>query len=294
LNAAGRLGQAQLGVELLTTDSPDRAQSLAEYIHELNGSRDSLERSVYLAAHKQAKEQFDPEADPALVLSGVGWHPGVIGIVAGRLAEKYHRPVVIISWDQVGVRPGAGSARSVGCVNLHEALAACGEHLIAFGGHAMAAGLKIQEAKLDAFRAVFCEYVASEMSQDERVPEIHIDAEATLRQLTLNTVDQIEQLAPFGYGNPRPILCASGVTLSEPPRRMGSSERHLSVRICQHGARMRAVAFGQGEAAEELAQLGGPLDIAFRPVINEFNGCRRVEMHLVDWRLSEIATAVTR
>jgi single-stranded-DNA-specific exonuclease len=287
LNAAGRLGQAQLGVELLTTESPDRAQSLAEYIHELNGSRDSLERSVYLAAHKQAKEQFDLDADPALVLDGVGWHPGVIGIVAGRLAEKYHRPVVIISWDQVGVRPGSGSARSVGCVDLHQALAACSEHLVSHGGHAMAAGLKIQEARLDAFRAAFCEYVASEMSPDDRVPEIHIDAEALLSQLTLSTLDQIEQLAPFGNGNPRPILCASGVTLSEPPRRMGSNERHLSVRVCQHGAKLRAVAFGQGEAADELAHLDRPLDIAFRPVINEFNGCRRVEMHLVDWRLSE-------
>ena len=294
LNAAGRLGQAQLGVELITTQAPDRAQSLAEYIHELNGTRDTLERSVYLAANKQTKEQFDPDGDPALVLAGVGWHPGVIGIVAGRLAEKYHRPVVVISWDQIGAKPGVGSARSACGVNLHEALAVCGEHLLSHGGHAQAAGLKIQEPKLTAFRSEFCEHVAGQTSEKDRIPEVRIDAEAPLSQLTLNTVQQIEQLAPFGCGNPRPILCASGVSLAGPPRRMGSSERHLSLKLRQHGVSLRAVAFGRGEDADELAKIDGPLDIAFRPVINEFRGRRSVEMHLVDWRVAETPAEVAR
>jgi single-stranded-DNA-specific exonuclease len=288
LNAAGRLGQALLGVELITTESASRADSLADYIHELNGSRETLERSVLLAANKQIKEQFDPEADSALVLAGVAWHRGVIGIVAGRLAEKYHRPVVIISWDQVGARPGTGSARTAGRLDLHRALAACGRHLISHGGHEAAAGLKIEESKLEAFRADFCEYVASEVSQEDRIAEVHIDAEATLGQLTLKTVEQMEKLAPFGNSNPRPVLCASGVTLADAPRRMGSGERHLSVRVRQHGVTVRGVAFGQGEAADDLARLQSPLDLAFRPVINDFNGRRSVEMHLVDWRSSNI------
>ncbi|NLF72504.1 MAG: single-stranded-DNA-specific exonuclease RecJ [Candidatus Anammoximicrobium sp.] len=288
LNAAGRLGQASLGVELITTESAERALRLAEYIHELNKSRDTLERSVYLAAHKQLKEQFDPETEAALVLAGVDWHPGVIGIVAGRLAEKYHRPVVMISWDHLGIKPGIGSARSVGRLNLHQALAACSQHLLSHGGHAAAAGLKIEESKLDAFRADFCEYVSGEMSQEDRVAEVQIDAEATLGQLTLKTVEQIEQLAPFGHSNPRPILCASGVTLAGSPRRMGNGERHLAVRVRQHGVTVRGVAFGRGEVAEELASLAAPLDVAFRPVINEFNGRRSVEMHLVDWRVSRL------
>jgi single-stranded-DNA-specific exonuclease len=247
-----------------------------------------------LAANKQVKEQFDPEAEPALVLAGVAWHPGVIGIVAGRLAEKYHRPVVIISWDQVGAKPGVGSARSVGRFNLHQALAACGRHLISHGGHAAAAGLKIEESKLEAFRADFCEHVAGEMSQEDRIAEVQIDAEATLSQLTLKTLEQIEKLAPFGNANPRPVLCASGVTLADAPRRMGNGERHLSVRVRQHGVTVRGVAFGQGEAADELARMEAPLDLAFRPVINEFNGRRNVEMHLVDWRSSKIAALAGR
>jgi single-stranded-DNA-specific exonuclease len=281
LNAAGRLGQAQLGVELLTTQSEQRARTLAEYIHQLNGSRESLERSIYLAANKQAKLAQD---DPALVLAGTGWHPGVIGIVAGRLAEKYYRPVIIISLDQVGVKPGIGSARSACGLNLHAALHACGEHLLAYGGHAAAAGLKVEESKIDRFRADFCEYAASEIAEEDRVAEIRIDAEAPLSQLTLRTVQQIEQLAPFGTGNPRPVLSASDVRLAEAPRRMGGGERHLSVKLNQHGVVLRAVAFGHADWADELVETNGPIEIAYRPVINDFRGRRSVELHLVDWR----------
>lgn len=286
LNAAGRLGQAQLGVELLTTESAERASALAEYIHELNSSRDSLERSIYLAAAKQIKEDFDAEHDSALVLAGRGWHPGVIGIVAGRLAEKYHRPVVILALDQLGLKPASGSARSAGRFNLHAALTACADELISHGGHAAAAGLKVEESRVAAFRAVFCEYAASEIAPVDREAELQIDAEAPLSQLTLATVRHIEQLAPFGHGNPRPVMCATGVTLAEPPKKMGGGERHLSLRVRQHGTTMRCVGFGHGDAADELSRIGGPLDLAYRPVINDYQGRQNVELHLVDWRVS--------
>lgn len=287
LNAAGRLGQAQLGVELLTTDSRERATALAEYIHELNKSRDTLERSIYLAAMKQAKEEFDPQNDAALVLAGQGWHAGVIGIVAGRLAEKFNLPVVIIALDKTGVKPGTGSARSASGFNLHQGLAQCSEQLLKHGGHAAAAGLKIEESKVDQFRAEFCEYVAGEISTEARVAEVKIDAEAPLSQLTVRTVDQIEQLSPFGQSNPRPILCTSGVELVGPPKKMGGGERHLSMRLQQNGIKLRAIAFGQAEWSEPLQESEGPIDIAFRPVINEFRGFRNVELHLVDWRASK-------
>lgn len=289
LNAAGRFGQAQLGVELLTTDSPKRAQELAEYIHELNSSRDSLERSILLAAGKQIKDELHAEDEPALVLAGRGWHPGMIGLVAGRLAEKYHRPVVMIALDQHGVKPGTGSARSCNGFNLHAALAACSEHLIGFGGHAAAAGLKIDESRVEAFRQAFCEVVSLETEGGLPQAELRIDAEGPFSQLTAQTVRQIETLAPFGCGNPRPVLCATGVKLAEPPRRIGGGERHLSLKLSQHRVTMRGVGFGFGEAAEELAGLDAPLDVAYRPVINEFQGRSRVEVQLVDWRVSELA-----
>ena len=284
LNAAGRLGQARLGVELLTTANQDRAAELAQYIHQLNESRQTLERSVYLAANKQAQEQFDPANDAALVLAGRGWHPGVIGIVAGRLAEKFHRPVVLLSLDEVGGRPAQGSARSVPGFNLYDGLTSCAHHFESFGGHAAAAGLKIEEEKIDAFRADFCEYAGTAIQQAERIAELWIDAEAPLSAFNAKVVEQLERLSPFGQGNPRPLLCASDVVLEEPPRRIGGGGRHLSLRVAQHGAKMRAVYFGGGDDEEKLAAHQGPIAIAFRPVINEFNGRRSVELQLSDWR----------
>ena len=284
LNASGRLGQAQLAVELLTTQSEERAQSLAEYIEELNSSRQSLERSILLAANKQVKNQFDPIGDAALVLADRGWHAGVIGIIAGRLAEKYHRPVVMISIDELGIKPASGSARSVPGFDLCQALTHCSEHLLSHGGHAAAAGLKIAPERIDAFREDFCEYVAAEITSDNQVADLWIDAEAPLSAFTLSSVGQIEQLAPFGQGNGRPMLCATGVDLAEAPKRIGGGGRHLALKLSQHGTKMRAVAFGGGDWADEMSAVGKPLSIAFRPYINEFRGRRNVELQLADWR----------
>ena len=284
LNAAGRMGQARLAVELLMTDRADRAEELAQYLDQLNVKRQTLERSIYLSANKQAKNDFDPEEDPALVLADHDWHPGVIGIVAGRLAEKYHRPVILIAWDKLGVKPGTGSARSIPGFNLHAALEACDEHLEGHGGHAAAAGLTIKPENLDAFRADFCERADTEISDRQRTAELSIDAEAPLSAFTLKVADQIEQLSPFGQSNARPLLCTGGVTLAEPPKPLGSSGRHLALRLSQYEVTLRAVAFGGGDWADELAATAGTIDVAFRPVINSFRGRRSVELHLVDWR----------
>jgi single-stranded-DNA-specific exonuclease len=286
LNASGRLGQAQLAVELLTTDRPDRARELAQYLNGLNESRQTLERSAYQSAHKQSKERFDPEHDTALVLADRDWHPGVIGIVAGRLAEKYHLPVVLVAWDRLGIKPGVGSARSIPGFDLHQALRACRDHLVSHGGHAAAAGLKIHEQQIDAFRCAFCEYAGVHITEEERVAEISIDAEAPLSAFTLKVASQLERLAPFGQHNDRPLLCATRVRLAGPPKQIGNGGRHLSVELSQHDLKMRAIAFGGGEWADELSRLDGPVDVAFRPIINTFRGRRSVELQLVDWRAS--------
>lgn len=284
LNAAGRLGQAELGVELLTTDDPARAAELAAYVDELNETRKTIERSVLLAARKQAKDRFNPETDPALVLASPEWHPGVIGIVAGKLADQYGKPVVIVALDKLGVKPGTGSGRSVPGFDLHAAFAAADEHLVSHGGHAAAAGLKIAESRLEAFRINFCEAAAKQLGEDGALVELAIDGEAPLASLTQQTVSQIERLGPFGHGNLRPTLCATGVRLVGPPRRMGGAGRHLSVDLEQAGVKIRAVAFGAGDREEELLRLDGPIEVAFRPVINTFRGYRSVEMHLTDWK----------
>ena len=285
LNAAGRLGQAPLGVELLVTEDKQRAQELADYLDNLNEDRKKIERSINLAAVKQIKEKYDAENDPAFVLAGHGWNAGVIGVVSGRLAEKYGRPVILIALDQMGVKPGIGSARNGGIGNLHETLKHCTEHLIKHGGHAAAAGLTIDENQVDAFRSAFCEYFQESISEEDRMVEVVIDAEALLSQLTPQTIYQMQQLGPFGEGNPAPLLCASNVdVVTGSAKRMGGGELHLSVKVSQYGKTLRAVAFGQGDWAEELDQVEGPIDVVFKPVINEFRGQRNVELHLEDWK----------
>ncbi len=186
------------------------------------------------------------------------------------------------------MRPGIGSARSVPGFNLHAALGKCAELLVSHGGHWMAAGLKIEDDKIAAFRAAFCELAAAETGPRHGT-DLRIDAEAPLSAFTLQAVHQIERLAPFGAHNDRPLLCASGTTLVGPPKPIGGGGRHLAMKLAQHGVVFRAIAFGGGEWAEQLAALRDPIDVAFRPVVNTYQGRHNVELHLVDWRISRSA-----
>lgn len=286
LNAAGRMGEAMLGVELLATDDPERARLLAEHLNNQNEKRDSVERGIYQMALARLKELGDPHAAPALVIDGEGWHPGVIGLVAGRLAEKYHRPTIVISIDPNGLRPAIGSARAACGLELHKALAQCERWLLAHGGHAAAAGLKIDPRSIPAFRQAFCDIAAAWIAPEDRVSELRIDAEAPLCQLSEQTVQQIEQLAPFGEGNPRPVLCTIDVHLNSSPKLLGSSGRHFAVELRQHQQAVRAVAFSQPHWVELLMRQQGPIDVAYSPVLNRFAGKCSVEMQLIDWRPS--------
>lgn len=287
LNAAGRLGQAQLGVELLVCEDPDRARSLAEYLGELNRNRDSLDRRIFKEAKEQVDSRHDPDSEPALVLDHSDWHLGVIGIAAGRIAEFYHRPSILISTDPVGARSGIGSGRSACGVDLYDAVAGCAEHLERFGGHSAAIGLTIAPDRIDAFREDFCARVADQVSVEELVPELEIDAETLISQMTLPTLYELEKLAPFGEENPRPMLCATGVRLAAPPATMGADGRHISLQLTQHNSRIRAVGFGKSDWLKEIQPADGVYDFVFRPVVNEFRGRRNVELHLVDYRPSE-------
>jgi single-stranded-DNA-specific exonuclease len=156
--------------------------------------------------------------------------------------------------------------------------------LLSHGGHAMAAGLKIDPDRVTAFRASFCEHTATALAAVERTDELRIDAEVPFSGLSLEALTQLEHLAPFGQGNPRPMLCTSGVMLVEPPRRIGAGQRHLSLKLAQHGMTLRGVAFGAADWDTQLNEASGSISVAFRPVINDFRGRRTVELQLCDWR----------
>lgn len=286
LNAAGRLAQAQLGVELLICQDESRAQELAEYIDSLNKDRKSLEIQIQRSAEKLIEDHFDPEQESALVLANHDWHLGVIGIVAGRIAEKYQRPTVLISLDRNGDRSGVGSCRTSCGVDLYQALSGCRDHLVKFGGHSGAAGISIDEANVDAFREDFCQQVVEQVGMEELYQDLDVDAEALVGHLTIGMMNELQKLAPFGHENPEPVLAVSGVLLKE-VRTMGTEDQHLSLRMEQHGNLMRAVAFGKGDWAKDLVVDGEQeYDFVFKPVINDFRGQYNVEMHLIDYRKS--------
>ncbi|MFN0050844.1 MAG: single-stranded-DNA-specific exonuclease RecJ [Planctomycetales bacterium] len=282
INAAGRLGQARLAVELLTTDNVERAETLATYLEEQNKARQTVDKRIF----KQARELLESHPDwlrqPALVLDSGDWHAGVIGIVAGRIAEHFQKPSIMIAVNHQE-QSGQGSARSFAGFDLHAGLTACGEHLLTFGGHQAAAGLRIAADRIAPFREAFCRYVAEHHTVTAADLELAVDAEVRLADLTLRAVTELDRLGPFGRDNPRPVLASSRVELVEPPRKMGEGERHLSLRVRHYGKVLRAVAFGKGEWAEPIAAVGGPISISFAPTINRFRGQENVELRLLDW-----------
>jgi single-stranded-DNA-specific exonuclease len=283
INAAGRLGQARLAVELLTTDNAARAEALAEYLDQLNNNRRTVERRMLKQAKEIVAANPEWERHGALVIANDEWHAGVIGIVANRVAEHYQKPTVLIALETQTLI-GQGSGRTYGGFDLHSALAACASHLIAFGGHQAAAGMKIASEGIDAFREDFCRCVAAIRSDGAAISDaLDIDAEVRLADVTHRAVHELNKLGPFGEQNRKPVFAATRVELVEPPRKMGEGERHLSLRVKQYGTVLRAVAFGRGEWADEIAAVRGPLAISFAPGINHFRGQENVELQLVDW-----------
>jgi single-stranded-DNA-specific exonuclease len=283
LNAAGRLGQARLAVELLTTEDREKAIQLANYIDHLNKERQSLERKMF----KQAKEMVEGHPDwvdhAALILPSSDWHPGVMGIVANRIAEHFEKPTIVIATnDADGL--GAGSGRSFGGFDLHGALCECSQHLLSFGGHRFAAGLKIATSQVDAFREAFVAVAAAHRDTLTEEPHLFIDAEVQLADLTPKAVRELDCLGPYGSEHPRPLFAASGLELVEPPQKMGNGERHLALKVRQGSKVLRAVAFGRAEWAAEIESQPGGLALCFAPQLNNFRGYESVELRLVDWR----------
>lgn len=291
INAAGRLGQARLAVELLTTDNAERAVALAKYLDELNKNRQTVERRMFKQAKELVEEHATWQSEAALVLAHPDWHPGVIGIVASRVAEHFHKPAILIALDD---RPGgaSGSGRSLHGFDLHAALTECRTRLVTCGGHHAAAGLKILPTEIDAFREEFVATVVRNQSTLTMAgPILEIDAEVRLADITRAAVQQLEQLGPFGAANKRPVFVVTGVELAGAPRRMGEGERHLSLMVKQYGAALRGVAFGKGDWADEMTQVNGPLALCLQPVINRFRGEEKVEFHLLDWKADTLGTS---
>ena len=239
LNAAGRLYRADAGLELLLTEDPERARAVALELDANNTERRDVETRIRFEAEAQVAKQGAAAA--AYVLASEGWHAGVIGIVAARIAERHHRPCVLIALDG---EEGTGSGRSIPRFDLLGGLHAASETLTRYGGHRAAAGLTIARADVPAFREAFAAHAASVLAPEDLRPEVRVDAVAPGNALTLSLAEELEQLAPFGQGNPAVSLLVPAALLDD-PRPMGEG-RHVAFTLAAGGARSRCVLFGAG------------------------------------------------
>ena len=279
INAAGRMGHARLAVELLTRADVDRAREITLYLEEHNRSRQATERRIVKQAVAMIEQgNLASDARRAIVLASEGWHAGVIGIAAARIVDQYNRPTVMIA---LADDEGQGSARSVRHFDLATALRACQDDLLAHGGHAMAAGLHIAADRVSSFTERFVALANNQLTGDDLVPKLRLDAEVTLGALTLPTTEAIQEIGPFGVGNPRPRLATEWIELAGEPRCVGRSQGHLKASFAQGGTRINAIGFGLASMIEDLKQ-HRRCRVAFEPIINEYNGQRNVEMQMLD------------
>jgi single-stranded-DNA-specific exonuclease len=273
LNAAGRMDQPEQALATLMTGCSNEALDLADELENFNRNRQKLEQAIFAEAMAMLKESTN---DPVIVVGSRAWHAGVVGIVASRLMRMYHKPVFVISIDENGI--GKGSGRSISGISLVEAIGSCREHLIAGGGHHMAAGLSIHEDSIDAFRESFVKFVNETCGEKDLAAKVHVDAEVELGELSLDFLASYELLQPFGSSNPQPIFLARNVWLTEPPRRLKNN--HLRLFLRQGYDERDAIFFGGG--ANELPD--PPWDIAFTVDRNVFRGRVSVQISIQNVR----------
>jgi single-stranded-DNA-specific exonuclease len=291
LNAAGRMGHARLAVELLTSDSHSRSMQIAEYLKEQNDQRQKCERKILKEACEIMVQQNMNHPDrKSIVLAGENWHVGVIGIVASRIVDKYHRPTILLglpsgkennSTENSEKIFAQGSARSIPGFCMISGLKACSQLLNTFGGHKMAAGITIEPSKIEQFIEEFEAYAKENLNENDIVSKLEIEAVVPLSKFRMETVKELQLLGPFGEGNPEPVFATKGVRLASPPKRVGTNGDHLQLVITDNTATLRGIGFRFGKYEKKLLEHEF-FDVAYQPQINNFNGNSTVEFNLVD------------
>lgn len=277
LNAAGRVGHAMRGVELLMAPDESVANPIARELEELNARRQELDRATLVQARDMAMA-LDLENTFGIVLAAEGWHPGVIGIVASRIVEEFGRPTILIALEGAD---GKGSGRSISPFDLHHGISQCRELLQRFGGHRSAAGLSIARDRVAEFAARFNEVARATLTPEDLVPELRADLEVDLREVDDNLEVLLRYVEPCGIGNPSPVLVARGVRVVSAPRAIGKDG--VRVRLAQNGTELTALAWGMAHRMAELS-VGSTIDVAFRLERDEWNGESQLQARLADFR----------
>ncbi len=281
LNAAGRLDSAEASLRLLLSDKTEESFEIAEQLDRANRDRRDVEARIVEEAMADVESWYDPETHFGIVVAREGWHPGVIGIVASRLCARYYRPVVVIAMDEEGI--GRGSCRSIPEFHIVQGLAACSAWLNRYGGHAMAAGLEVEQRNMNSFRSSFNDAAGAMLARLDLRPAQRIDAWLEMHEVDQALLDALDQLKPFGMDNPKPVWGFRRMRLGAPPRVVG--QKHLKMELIGEGRRIGAIAFGMGDRTVPA----GPVDVAGYLDINEYMGRREIQIVVQDFRPAELA-----
>ena len=283
INAAGRMGDANRTVELLTTSDKTRAEELASILVRENKRRQLIQEDIVNDAIRLVHSQVDLENNKVVIIGSKGWHPGVVGIVASRIKDEFSRPAIVIAFDKEGI--GKGSARSIPNLDLYEALSYAAKFLEGYGGHPMAAGLTVREDKFENFKSLFLRNANKILTNDDLIPAISIDGEMALTDINSRFMRFLEKLGPFGPGNMRPKFVSRNLSISGQPRLMGKGE-HIRFIVSQNGRNYPAVGFKLSSHYEDLIR-GVPVDIAYVVEVNQWQGQSNIQLNVRDIQLSE-------
>lgn len=276
LNAAGRLGEPEAALQLLLSQDYETARTLAVRLNDLNRTRKKIENDIFTEAAKRIDASFNETTDFGIVVYNDDWHQGVIGIVASRLASRYSRPVVVVSFDSGGV--GRGSCRSIDGYSILKGLAACSDLLENYGGHDMAAGLDVRAENLEAFAERFNKEAASCLRDNDLTPVLKINMWLQLDDINSGLLDDLAVLKPFGQGNPVPVWAVSGVRLSGQCAKVGTN--HLKFSVTDGNIRHEAIAFGMADRSLPPDRF----DLAFTLQKNSFQGRDSIQLNVRDFR----------
>ena len=283
INAAGRMGDANRTVELLTTSDKTRAEELASILVRENKRRQLIQEDIVNDAIRLVHSQVDLENNKVVIIGSKGWHLGVVGIVASRIKDEFSRPAIVIAFDKEGI--GKGSARSIPHLDLYEALSYAAKFLEGYGGHPMAAGLTVREEKFENFKSLFLRNANKILTNDDLIPAISIDGEMALTDINSRFMRFLEKLGPFGPGNMRPKFVSRNLSISGQPRLMGNGE-HIRFIVGQNGRNYPAVGFKLSSHYEDLIR-GVPVDIAYVVEVNQWQGQSNIQLNVRDIQLSD-------
>lgn len=284
INAAGRLGDADAAVRLLTTDNEDEALEIAKHLDSENRKRQLIQDDILKEVRAMIESKCSLANERAIILSSSNWHLGVIGIVASKVVEEYNKPTILISVDG---EYGKGSARGIPSFHLYESLRRCGDFLVDFGGHKYAAGLTIKSDMIDKFKEYFQKVTAEVLNTDDCIPKIDIDASIGLAELDYSLTEEINRIGPFGPSNPPPLFCSMGVEIMGEPIVMGKNNVHIRMDVDDGSEVMEVVGFNFSYLIDKI-DYSSKYDIVYTPMMNNWKGNKRIQLKLMDIRKSDI------